>query len=136
MQLSQLYFLGRSTGRLAGVGLFLALWSPVFGADDSRITPRAQSDAPDPILSGPSQGPCKPDLNSPNYVGGTDVYGHPVATADVRGGPKAVLDSETVYPEVGTQAQPVGGTRMAVTVTGLRKAMDPAADCANGRKRR
>jgi len=136
MQLSQLYFIRRFAGHLAAVGLLLALGSPVFGADDSRITPRGQTDAPDPILSGRSEGPCNPDLDSPNYVGGTDVYGHPVASADVQGGPKAVLDSDTVYPEVGTQAQPVGRTRMAVTVTGLRKAMDPAADCATGRKRR
>ena len=135
MQLSQFYFWTSRASALAAAGLILALGSPAFAADDSRITPTGPQ-APDPILSGASKGPCDPERDSPNYVGGTDVYGHPVAPADVQGGPKAVLDSDTVYPEVGTDSQPIGRTRLAVTVTGLRKAMNPVADCATKRRSR
>jgi hypothetical protein len=134
MQLSQFCFSVRSARRLAAAGLFLALGGPVLAADDSRITPRGPQ-APDPILTGPTQGPCDPERDSPNYVGGTDIYGHRVVSAEVPG-PKATLDSDTVYPEVGTGSQPIGRTRMAATVTGLRKAMDPTADCGSKAKSR
>jgi hypothetical protein len=129
MKLSQFYFPTPWASALAAAGLFLPLCSPVLAAD-SRITPAGPTST-DPILNGPSRGPCDPERDSPNYVGGTDIYGRPVTSAAVPG-PKATLDSDTVYPEVGT-----GGdrTQLAVTVTGLRKAMDPTADCA-GRKAR
>ena len=37
---------------------------------------------PEPLLYGPSKGPCDPKLDQPTYVAGTDVDGRAVAPAD------------------------------------------------------
>ena len=54
----------------------LAMWA--------FLTPSlAASQAGDPILDGGPAGPCDPQSNSADYVGGTDVNGHPVPQADL-----------------------------------------------------
>jgi hypothetical protein len=60
--------------------LFLALATafPVAAADATK---------PDPILSGTADGPCDPALAQPDFVPGTDVEGHQVASADLENGP-------------------------------------------------
>lgn len=45
-----------------------------------------------PVLMGPPSGPCNPSLGDPNVVAGTDVYGRPVAPADVNNGPGLLGD--------------------------------------------
>jgi hypothetical protein len=42
-----------------------------------------QPSPPDPILNGRPAGPCDPQTASADYVGGTDVDGNPVASADL-----------------------------------------------------
>ena len=87
-------------------------------------TIRARPD--DSILTGPPPGPCAEAQAGPDYVGGTDVNGYPVVPADVGGGPRVTLNSETVYPEVRA-----GGTRteVAVTVHGLHRKMAEPRGC-------
>jgi hypothetical protein len=56
----------------------LAAAFPAAAADPSR---------PDPILNGTADGPCNPALDQPDFVPGTDVEGHQVASADLQNGP-------------------------------------------------
>ena len=46
--------------------------------------------AGDPILDGGPSGPCDPGASSADYSAGTDVNGHPVASADLETAPVPV----------------------------------------------
>lgn len=97
---------------------------PVF-AYDNRIT--SQGQGPDPVLNGEPTGPCDPDLASPGYVGGTDIHGQPVVSADVNGGQHVVLGSDSVYPEIHTSG--AGDAIVPATVPGLKDAVNPPPAC-------
>jgi len=58
----------------------------------SSAVPAAQAAATagDPILDGGPAGPCDPKSASADYVGGTDVNGRPVASADLETQPVPV----------------------------------------------
>ncbi len=81
----------------------------------------------DSILMGPAPGPC---ANEPaDYIGGTDATGHPVAPADVGGGPSVELGSETVYAETESSGHKPGAI-VPVEVHGLRAALAAPNGCA------
>jgi hypothetical protein len=61
---------------IAAAGMVFAVFCGVFPA-------KAGTAAGDSILDGGPPGPCNPQTDSADYVGGTDVNGHPVASADL-----------------------------------------------------
>ena len=64
-------------------GLVLALFSAIPAS-------QAALAAGDTILDGGPAGPCDPKSASADYAGGTDVNGHPVASADLESQPVPV----------------------------------------------
>jgi hypothetical protein len=72
---------------LCGLVLVVASFAAVEPAVSAGIV---QPSAPDPILNGGPAGPCDPQRAGADYVGGTDVNGNPVASADLEGQPVPV----------------------------------------------
>jgi hypothetical protein len=98
-----------------------------FAASRGRITP-AQT-GPDPVLMGPSWGPCASEIFSPDYVAGMDAYGHPVAPADLPGNITAAIPSDVVVPEVFTKNRNIGRVDVPVEIPGLAEASAPPPVC-------
>jgi hypothetical protein len=73
---------------------------------------------PDPILTGETDGPCDPQLAQPEFVPGTDVEGHQVASADIQTA-LVPLPGQVLVP---LKSGP-GGNPAYVTVDG--KKLDP-----------
>lgn len=103
--------------------LFGAL--PLFMAAVAWGAPMRSGD--DSILTGPALGPCAGLTAGADYEGGTDAYGHPVTPADLPGQVRVTLDSETVYPMIGSQTG--DQTAAKVTVYGLKSVLDAPSAC-------
>jgi hypothetical protein len=74
----------------------------------------------DPVLLGPSLGPCNPGLAGPDFIAGTDIYGTPVVPADANVTPLTVgMASETAIPEVLTHLPNLDRVRVNVQIKGL-----------------
>ena len=101
---------------LAAVMLFMAA-APVV----------AHPSKPDPLLSGSKPGPCDPKLDQPDYVGGVDVAGNPVAPADVPSARNPV-PSEIVVP---LNRKQHGGENAVAVLDGrtLEPLLNPAPNC-------
>lgn len=84
------------------------------------------------LLEGPAPGPCAGANVYPDYVGGTDVYGHPVAPADVNGIVSVNLASDTVIADVPSGHRT--SDQVAVDVHGLRDLMNAPNGCAVHRR--
>jgi hypothetical protein len=97
------------------VFLFAALVFAGKPAFSAGITERGK---PDPILTGEADGPCDPQLAQPEFVPGTDVEGHQVASADIQTAP-VPLPGQVLVPLKSGQ----GGNPAYVTVDG--KKLDP-----------
>src|SRR5689334_3959545 len=67
----------RGAARMAvAVAATLLALAPVSAGSISR------NSGPDPILTGPTPGPCAQAAAGPDYVAGVDATGNPVAPAD------------------------------------------------------
>jgi hypothetical protein len=84
------------------------------------------------ILTGPPPGPCAGATDGAEYIGGTDVYGYPVAPAAARGVAHVRLGSETVYP-VRRNGRRDRGTEVKVHVDGLANILAAPDACAERR---
>ena len=73
-----------------GVALVMTMVFAAKTAFSAGISDRGKPDAilgGGPILSGSAPGPCEPELDQAELVGGTDADGKPVAPADLATGP-------------------------------------------------
>jgi len=77
----------------------------------------------DPVLDGPPPGPCDPQSYSAATVSGTDVYGRPVAPADVSPRPVVQMGSENLTPEVLVHLPNMERLRASVRLGGLADAV-------------
>jgi len=63
--------------------------------------------AGDPVLDGGPPGPCDPGAANADYVGGTDINGHPVASADLDAAPVPVPGQILVPLKAGAGREPL-----------------------------
>lgn len=117
--------------RVALVALAYCFLAPLLGGFVALGSPENAAAASDPILMGPSapEGPCYTGRAQADYVGGTDVNGHPVVSADA-GSPFHVrMQSETVRPAMRSPNRAIRDTQVLVHVDGLAQAVDPPPAC-------
>ncbi|MBI3676556.1 MAG: hypothetical protein HY243_08045 [Proteobacteria bacterium] len=89
------------------------------------------STRPDSILTGIDSwdGPCQ-KATGVDYVGGSDVYGNPVVSADVPSDSITVgMASETVVPEILTHSRNLDRVRVKIAVNGISQALNPDPTC-------
>jgi hypothetical protein len=88
----------------------LAVLAAVLSAGSGKISNPTPYD---PVLQGPPQGSCDPNLASPDVVGGVDVNGNPVTSADLE--PSQIPDAQVevrtpngdkVYVDAGKMNRP------------------------------
>jgi hypothetical protein len=103
--------------RGAVVAAFLVV-ALVFAGKPAFSAGITERDKPDPILTGEADGPCDPQLAQPEFVPGTDVEGHQVASADIQTAP-VPLQGRILVPLKSGQ----GGNPAYVAVDG--KKLDP-----------
>lgn len=117
--------------RAAFAAISYCLLAPLLGGMLAVGSPDIVRAAPDPILMGPPapDGPCYTGGSHADYVGGTDVNGNPVVSADAESPFHVRLQSETVRPELRSQNRAIRDTQVLVHVDGLAQAVNPPPAC-------
>ena len=108
------------------LGCLIVCCGPVRAASIVHPTP------PDPLLSEGKPGPCDPRLGQPDYVGGVDVAGNPVAPADIPAA-KNPVPAEVLVPLDGKGRRRGQGPVIALDGQALAPLLNPSPACARRR---